>query len=155
MFEKKYQSAVSFFASNCPKTFWLVFPYRKILKYVISGGTAAAVTVSTLYFFTDIVGVWYVFSSVLGYVTGFGVSFTLQKFWTFGDKKTDKIKSQAFFYALTLSVNLILNTYGIYVFVQHLGFNYLVAQIIVGLLIACGSFFIYRNFIFKKNKEQV
>ena len=152
MFEDKYQRMLLIFSGKFPAVFNAIFPYRKVIKFIFSGGAAAFVTLLTLYFFTAIVGLWYVVSSVIGYVAGFGVSFTLQKFWAFRDKSTKKIERQAFFYGLTIVANLILNTYGIYFFVQYLDFNYLVAQIIVGLLIACASFFIYRDFIFKKPK---
>lgn len=150
MLEKKYQRVLSIFAGRFPKLFQFIFPYRLVIKFVFSGGLAALVTVVTLYFFTDIVGLWYVASSVIGFLAGFGISFILQKFWTFRDHSTDKIKSQTFFYFITIVCNLIINTYGIYVFVHYLGLFYIVAQIIVGLLIACVSYFIYGKLIFKK-----
>ena len=150
MLEKKYQRALLIFTEKFPRIFQFFFPHRRIVKFVFSGGLAALVTVLTLYFFTEIIGLWYVTSSVIGFFAGFGVSFTLQKFWTFRDNSIDKIKNQSFFYLITLTGNLIINTYGIYAFVHYLGFFYIVAQIIVGLLIACASYFIYGKLIFKK-----
>ena len=153
MFEKKYQRALLIFAEKFPKIFQFVFPHRRVIKFLFSGGLAALFTVLTLYFFTDIVGLWYVASSVIGFFVGFGISFTLQKFWTFRDNSVDKIKSQTFFYLITIAGNLIINTYGIYVLVHYFGFFYIVAQIIIGLLIACVSYFIYGKLIFKKKQD--
>ncbi len=150
MFEKKYQSVVSILASRFPKFFELVFPYRKIIKYLISGGLAALSAFSSLYFLTEIIGLWYVLSSAIGSVAGLVVSFCFQKFWTFRDKGLGRIKSQVFFYITVLIVNSLLNAGGIFVLVHFLFINYLIAQIILIAAIAFGNFSVFNKFIFKR-----
>jgi len=123
----------------------------KIVRYVISGGTAAFVDLSLLYVFTDIFGIWYILSSIVAFLIAFIVSFTLQKFWTFKDNSRENISSQVIIYLVVTSLNLGLNTLGIYAFVHYLTFYYLAAQIIVSLFIAVESYFVY-HLVFKNGK---
>ena len=125
-----------------------LFKRRRVLKYLISGGTAAAVNIGLLYFLTDTLGIWYIFSAVLAFAVAFVVSFGFQKFWTFEDHSTDGMHGQAAAYLLVALVNLGVNTALIYGFVEFLGIHYLLAQIIAGIIIACESFFVYKKFIF-------
>lgn len=136
--------------SVSPRFHEFVWPKRRVLKYLISGGTAAAVNLLLLYFFTSILGIWYVISAVLAFSLAFIVSFVFQKFWTFEDHSTDGVHVQAASYLLVALVNLCLNTLLIYFFVEFFGIHYLVAQIIASISIACESFFVYRRFIFKR-----
>lgn len=149
MLEKKYQSTISIIVVKFPKLFNLVFPYRKIIKYVISGGLSALTILFVLYFFTDILGIWYVISSVIASISGVIVSFIFQKFWTFRNKSIDKIKSQLFFYAIITVINIAVNVYGVFALVDYFGLNYLVAQIIVVIIVTIASFFVYGKFLFK------
>ncbi len=121
----------------------------KILRFLISGGTSAAVDLGLLYIFTDIFGIWYLTSTVFAFIIAFFVSFGLQKFWTFRDHSRDGMSAQAGVYFVIAGCNLALNTLLVYAFVDHLGFHYLLAQIVASLLIACESYFIYQRFVFR------
>ncbi len=122
----------------------------KVFRYVVAGGTAAAVNIGYLYLFTDIFGIWYIISSVFAYIIAFLVSFTLQKYWTFRDYSTDRMAKQSITYFIVGFINLALNTLLIYLFTDIVGLYYIVSQIIAGVLIACISFFVYKNIIFSK-----
>lgn len=126
-----------------------LFKRRRFVKYLISGGTAAAVNIGLLYVFTDIFGIWYITSAVMSFVAAFFVSFIFQKFWTFEDRSTDNMHGQAAVYLVVTTTNLCLNTALIYGFVEFIHIHYLFAQIIAGGIIACESFFVYRKFIFR------
>lgn len=128
----------------------LVLRYKTIVKYLISGSTAAFVDLGLLFVFTDIFGVWYLLSAIIAFIFAFFTSFYLQKFWTFSDRRTEGLTRQMTLYFVVAVANLILNTALMYVFVDFIGVHYFISQIIVALLIACGSFFVYRNLIFKK-----
>jgi putative flippase GtrA len=125
----------------------------KVFRYVVAGGTAAIVNIGYLFLFTDVFGVWYIISSVFAYVIAFLVSFTLQKYWTFRDYSTDRMAKQGTIYFIIGFINLALNTLLIYLFTDIIGLYYIVSQIISGLLIACISFFVYKNIIFSKTPK--
>ena len=124
--------------------------HTRIFRFLLSGGTAFGTDIILLYLFTDIFGVWYLASAVAAFILAFGVSFTLQKFWTFKDNSRDGIHMQMGVYFFVAVINLALNTLLVYVFVERADLHYLFAQAVASALIAVESFFIYQHFIFKK-----
>lgn len=130
----------------------LVHEHKRIIKYVISGATAAATDLLSLYALTDLLGVHYLVSSVVAFLVAFGVSFFLQKFWTFRDNRTHLLRSQMFQYGVVAFVNLTLNSLFLYLFVERFHVWYVFAQIAASVLVAFFSFFIYRNFIFSAER---
>ena len=121
---------------------------RRVIRYGISGVTAATVNLGTLHVATSVFGIWYLTCSVLGFFMGLGVSFTLQKFWTFRDHGTKHMHKQAATFFVIVVGNLCINTALVWTAVEFLGFPPLLAQLISGGLIACWSFFAYRFLVF-------
>ena len=80
-----------------------------IFKYIVSGGTAALVDLSVLNLL-DNLGIHYILSVNIAFIIAFGVSFSLQKYWTFRDSKEGKTHHQAFIYLIVSIVNAFLNT---------------------------------------------
>ncbi len=124
--------------------------FAKLARYLFAGGTAAAVNLGSLFILTSILHVWYLTSAILAFLVAFVVSFILQKMWTFGDRNTDKIKSQAITYFIVTSCNLGLNTLSMYLLVDHFSIHYMLAQVITGVFIATESFFVYQKFVFHR-----
>ena len=125
-----------------------------ILRFIISGGTSAAVDLILLYLFNSILGIHYLLSSIMAFTGAFSVSFTLHKFWTFKSHKESTHK-QVVMYLATSLFGLLLNTFLMYVFVDLIHIMVLLSQIIVGLIVACFSFFLSHRFVFKyKHKIQ-
>ena len=129
------------------------FTKHLLVRYIISGGTAATVDLSLLYVFNFILGMNYLLAATLAFALAFSVSFVLQKFWTFKDVSTEGIHKQTFIYLGTSLFGLILNTLLMYVFVSFFHINVIVAQILAGGLVACCTFFISRDFVFKNRGE--
>lgn len=132
-----------------------------ILRFIISGGTSAVVDLLLLFLLNTVLGVHYIAASILAFLGAFGVSFTLHKFWTF-KSHGDSTHRQAILYFGTSLFGLFLNTVLMYVFVDHIfslifvhmmKVNVLVSQIVVGLIVACVSFFLSHRFVFKYKKQ--
>lgn len=126
--------------------------HTKIVRFLISGGTATLTNLVLLYAFTDLLGIWYIASAIAAFIIAFIVSFTLQKFWTFGDMSRDGMHRQAIIYFTAGALNLCLNTVLLYVFVEYIGSHYLISQIIISALIAIENYFIYQFLIFKRSR---
>lgn len=122
--------------------------YARTLKFLISGGTSAVVDLGLLYVFTDILHIWYLLSAVMAFGVAFGVSFTLQKFWTFDDQALDVIHKQLARYMLLALFGLGINTFAMYALVDHGDVHYLMAQITASAFIAVMNFFAYKHLIF-------
>lgn len=116
----------------------------RIVRFFVSGALSTATTLGVLYLLVESVRFNQVLASVVGFLCGVVVSFTLQKWWTFKDHATDRIRMQASLYLFIVLANTMLNTVCMYIGVELLGVQYLVAQIITALLISVESFFLYR-----------
>ncbi len=128
--------------------------YFKIIRYLISGGTAAAISIGLLFVFTHYAHIWYLTSSILSYTIAFLVSFTLQKFWTFRNTSLELWRRQISIYFVIFLANVFLNTLIVYCFVEYGGVHYLTSQIIAAGLIAIASFFLYKHLVFKSPSVQ-
>lgn len=148
------EKGIVLFGKMVPPALPYMRKYQRLLRYLISGGTAAAVDLILLYILTDSVGLHYLTSAVLAFLVALVVSFLLQKFWTFQDESVDRVHKQATAYFIIAALNLGLNTFLIYLFVEYAHLWYIFAQVLASGLIAFESFFISRYFIFKKSREE-
>lgn len=126
---------------------------RKFLRFLVSGSIAAGTDFAFLYFFTDILHIWYLTSAVLAFLIAFWVSFTLQKLWTFKNRETRNIGSQMMKYFALGLFNLSLNTLIMYVLVDFIDIYYMLAQVFAAGIVGIQSFFISKFFIFKKSEQ--
>lgn len=122
---------------------------HKILRFLISGGSATAIDFFFLYAFTEWVGFYYLASSVLAFLISIVVSFILQKFWTFKNSSREDMHQQALTYISVAVLNLVINTSLVFIFVEYAGLHYLLGQFLSSGFIALESFFIYHFIIFK------
>lgn len=129
----------------------LIRYYEMIIRYVIAGGTAAVTNLVLLYVATEVFHVWYLASDVFAFTIAFIVSFLMQKFWAFRDRRTDGMHGQLLTYLVVMVINLFINTYLVYFFTEKAHVYYLLSQILAAGLIAIWSFFVYRKFIFSEN----
>lgn len=123
--------------------------YRAV-RFLLSGGVGFATTMVLLYFFTDILGLWYLFSFVIAFFIATAVSFTLQKLFTFNDSTfgARRVSGQAVLFFSLASFNLGANSVLLYMLVEYGALHYLLAQFLVSLLIAIWNFLCYR-YIFR------
>ncbi len=121
---------------------------KRVLRFLISGGTALAVNLALLYLFVDILHIWYITGSVAAFIGAFMVSFTLQKFWTFDNRTLDALHVQVGLSLVVAVGNLLFNTLIMYILVDHFSVYHLFAQTIASGVIACESFFLYKYVVF-------
>ena len=91
---------------------------------------------------------WYLLAAVVAFLVAVAVSFMLQKFFTFNDYTKSKTGKQAAFYLGFQVFNLCFNTLLMYVGVDLLHTQYLVAQILISGIMAVYNFFVYKHFVF-------
>ncbi|OGG80036.1 hypothetical protein A3A39_03015 [Candidatus Kaiserbacteria bacterium RIFCSPLOWO2_01_FULL_54_13] len=127
---------------------WFSADTVRIVRFLISGGTAAATNLSILYVLTEFFGVWYLFSSVIAVSFAWVVSFTLQKFWTFENRSLERVHVQAPLHLTVSLASIVVNTAALFVFVEYLHVWYFTAQVVVGVLIAFVNYFVYKRYIF-------
>jgi putative flippase GtrA len=121
----------------------------KLIRYLISGGTAALVNWVTLYLLVHIGGMHYLPASVLAFIISIGASFGMQKFWTFRDNVVHDIHTQFSRYLVVILFSLLLNTALVYLLVETVHVWYLTSQVIATVIIAITNFFCYKHFVFR------
>lgn len=126
----------------------LVLTRVQLVKFIIVGGMASVVHLGVLALLTESLEVWYGVATTVGFGAGFGVSFTLQKYWTFQEKTRARLPKQAFAFFILQMVNLLLNFVLMYGLVEGAGIPYLVAQVIVLGALAAMTFVISKRSVF-------
>jgi putative flippase GtrA/glycosyltransferase involved in cell wall biosynthesis len=132
-------------ASNFIKN---VFHSFIAVRYFLCGITSAALNILALYIFTDIVGIWYLYSSVMAFFVSLVVSFTLQKFVVFKDMKTGGMHYQFSKFSIALLLGVTTNTVVMFVCVDVFGIWYILAQVVAGFFVMIQNFTLYKFFIF-------
>lgn len=131
------------------------FTKHLIIRYIISGGTSAFVNLSTLSILYYIFHLYYIFASIVAFSVAFFVSLVLHKFWTFKDHSMDGVRKQAGKYLGVSTFGLVLNTSILYICVDTVHMYVFVGQIVAGILTACVTFFISRDYVFNQNSIQI
>lgn len=121
----------------------------RLARYLVAGGAGVAINIGLLYFFTDILQIWYLASAVASFSISVLASFLLQRFWTFQSRSQEGMHHQALYYLIVSLANLGLNTAILYVLVDFFGANYLVGQVMASAIVACESYVAY-HYIFEK-----
>ena len=121
---------------------------QRIARFIVAGGSAATGNFALLYTLTEYFHIWYLASSLVAVVAGFITSFILQKFWTFKNKRLDRVHIQAMLHASLSIVNIILNTVLLYTLVEYVHLWYIAAQFFISGGLAFGNYFVYRLHIF-------
>ncbi len=125
--------------------------FTTLIRFGVTGIVATSVTLFALYVLADVLGLWYVYATTIAFLLGFGVSFILQKFWTFEDSRMHVAGVQAIMYFIIILFNVCLNAMLMYALVEWVHLSHLVAQLISAAIIACESFFAYRLLVFRDN----
>ncbi len=125
--------------------------YAQFVRFVIAGSFSFAVNLVALYFFTDIVGIYYLISTILAFLISFSISFTLQKFWTFKEHSRDNLHIQLSLYLCLQLVNITLNASLMFVFVEYMHVWYIYSQAVISPVLAVVIFFINKAHIFNRS----
>lgn len=130
----------------------MALPIPTFLRAQASAILATAVDFSTLFFCTEILGVYYGLSTALGAFAGAVTNFLVNRSWAF-QAQSESVGKQAFKYALVSLGSLALNTGGVIAFTETFGFHYGFSKVVVALLV--GIFFNYplhKFLVFKAGK---
>jgi len=120
----------------------------QIIQYCLAGASGVIIYYAALYGLTEYLGVWYVVSAIIGFILNTGLSFVLQKFWTFQDKTSRKVGHQLAQYATMKTLFLVANTVLLYLMVEYLHLWYMAAQVMLTVLLTVVGF-IVSNRIFR------
>ena len=118
-------------------------------RYQFVAILATGIDFLTLIFLTEVIGLWYLFSTVSGATLGAITAFLLGRYWVFRSTE-DETHHQAFRYLLVASGSVILNSSGVYFLTDIVGWAYLVSKTITAIIVGVSyNYLLSRYFIFK------
>lgn len=116
----------------------------QITRFLIGGFFVFLIGIGLLYVLVDILNIWYLWATSITFLISLGVSFVVQKYWTFRDRNSRGFTVQLGVYASIQLFNFGLNGSLMYVGVDKLHIPYLLSQFLTAALISVWSFFAYR-----------
>lgn len=118
--------------------------YKQLIRYLIGGTSVFLVSIGLLYIFVDVLGMWYLWATTAMFIISLGLSFLVQKYWTFRDHSTAGIKGQMGAYTILQVINLVANDGIMYVAVGRVDLPHLPAQVLTTAVVSAWSFWAYR-----------
>lgn len=123
---------------------------KKVLRFLVSGGSAALVEY-LVFLVLHHVHVDLVIANTLSFMSGFVVSFLLNKFWVFSNQES--MKGQLLKYSILALVNVLISNGVVWLMVNELGVVPFIAKVITMVAIASWNYIIFSKIVFK-NREQ-
>lgn len=121
---------------------------RLVARYVAVGIFAVVLDILLLYLLTDVAHLWYLAAAVIAFIATFLVAFTLQKHWTFRDGSGAYLRQGTSYFVIGV-LNLLLDTFFLYVAVDIFGLWYLGSQVVIMGFLAFLSFLANRHVTFR------
>lgn len=136
------------------KKYLPVFTGLKIIRYLFVGGCAAIVDISIFFIFAKLLNFNYLLVSSASFIIATLVNYLLSIKFVFTTNARFKTKTEVFLIYLISSVGLLLHLLILYLFIDQLYFEKMLAK-----FIATGSVFIWnftaRNYFVFKERELV
>ena len=115
--------------------------YRMMMRYVVSGGSGAAVQFASFYLLNEILGVWYLYAVFLSFIVALCVVFLMQKFWTFRSFSRSLFKREFLSYTAIAISGVLLNMSLMYIMVDLFGMRPIVSQALVIIAVTPVSYY--------------
>lgn len=105
---------------------------RTNIRFLCMGAIAVGTSYAIFYALVDYAGFWYLGSSVFAMCLNYVMTFLLHKFFTYRERSSEHFIGQAIRYAAMVGIIFIPgNAAGMYLLVDGLGTNHMLAQVIV------------------------
>jgi putative flippase GtrA len=125
--------------------------YTKLVRFLVSGGSAALVEYCTFLFLGSTFHINIFFANSLSFLCGLIVSFLLNKRWVFRSKK--KTYGEFIRYFILALVNLAISNIAIDLLVNGVHLKQFIAKIYVMMIIALWNYIIFSKLIFHSAHE--
>jgi putative flippase GtrA len=129
----------------------LAFRQEHLIWFFFVGAISTLFDIGLLWYFCEYLQFWYVTASCLSYSAGIIVSFTINKFVTFHDHTRDYLQQFAMFATISVSC-LILNVGLIWLLVDAVALNYLVAKVIATVCAFFWNYYGQSRITFRENR---
>lgn len=123
--------------------------YKEFGKYLLAGGLAFVLDVSTLYVLTEFFDVHYLVSGVFAFIIGLITAYILSVKWVFSNRSLKSKKLEFIVFTIIGIVGLGLNEFLLWFFTEKLFFHYLFSKIVSTAVIYFWNFFARKYTLFR------
>ena len=114
--------------------------FLQLFRYIFVGGTAFIVDFFFLYFFSDICGIYYLFSAVLSFIISVLVNYVMSTRWVFNQDNIENKVLEFNLFILISTIGLGFTEILLYFFTDIVGFYYLISKIISAIIVLFWNF---------------
>lgn len=124
----------------------------EFFKYAIIGGMATIIDAGLLFILTDLLGVFYIASNVLGFSGGLVFNYRMSIRYVFKNSKYDR-KTEFVLYAAIGVFGLFLNTGLLWLLTERFGIYYMISKLLAtGFVFVC-NYLLRKYLLFKEAHE--
>lgn len=120
---------------------------RQMIRYVITGLSSAVIEFTLLYTFKDIVGLPVIAANSAALSIVFWFNFFMNRYWSF--KSRMKLQKQLVMYLALFLFNLLASDTIMYLLIEKLSMQYLIAKVFAIGAVVCWNFILYKKVIYK------
>lgn len=124
--------------------------FLQLFRYIFVGGTAFVVDFFFLYFFSDICGIYYLFSAILSFIISVFVNYLMSTKWVFNQDNIDNKLLEFNLFILISTIGLIFTEILLYFFTDIVGLYYLISKIISAIIVLFWNFLARRVMFYGK-----
>lgn len=132
-------------------------PLDQFIKFCFVGGMGTLLNLFILYTSVEFFRIWYIYGAAIAFVVVITFNFTLNKFWTFRDKKkaSNVVMGQYMKYVVIGGTGMGINIFSLFILVEFFHIWYLMAEIIAIIIATLWNFEGSRYVVFgiKRNKN--
>ncbi len=123
---------------------------RKWLRYLVVGGATGSLDYGIFSLLYLVLGVWYVYATMIASSVVWVLNFSLHKLWTFKDSSRKAVTGgQAAIHVSLKAYNgYLLVPYLLYLFAEHYGVSPLIGKLAAAVFVAVQNFTLYYFVIF-------
>ena len=126
---------------------------KQIFRFLFVGGTAFILDFGVLWFLTEVGGINYLLSNVLSFAISTIYNYILSVMWVFDVQNSRGKKRNFIFFVLLSIVGLGINQLIMFVSVEMININYLLAKIIATIIVMIFNF-VTRKMFLERGKQQ-
>jgi putative flippase GtrA len=118
------------------------------VRFAVVGGCCAVANLLFIWFATEYGGLHYLASIAVAFMTINAGGYLLNKYFTFGRAGTSMWREVGMYYRVMFT-SMLLGLFAMFVLVDLLGFNYLIAAVLLTAVLTLRNFIMHRDRTFK------
>lgn len=120
----------------------------QIFRYLVSGVTAFVVDFSALWFFTEIVNLHYLLSTVIANSIGLVITYLFSIFWIFDSRRVKNTEYEFLIFILIGVLGILLTMFFMWLITDVLAVQYLISKVFTVVIVAVISFILKKLILF-------